>query len=32
MKLYTTREYMSTDNSFEKQIKKSHYKNETLNN
>ena len=32
MKLYTTSEYMSTGTSFEKKIKKSHYKNETLHN
>ena len=32
MKLYTTSKYMSTDTSFEKKKKDSHYKNEALHN
>ena len=30
MKLYTTSEFISSDISFEKKIKKSRYKNKTL--
>ena len=32
MKLYTTGEFINNDILFEKKIKKSYYKNETLHN